>query len=326
MSVDHAFALSTELPGHEGPSEPGTGTIGLDEIGTTGSRGAASEARGSLPGAPATTAERSGSAIASAAGSCCARPIVASADTAASSPETIVRTRSSSAAVGSVVSTPSHIAETDRAATASVGAGRARSRAWRRVGSASRMGGLRTNVIGFDDAPFERGHRGDVPLVGVVCARTRIDGILVSKIRRDGANATRAMVAMVEGSQFRAHVQAVLLQGIAVGGFNVVDVHALHEALGVPVIAIARKEPDREAMRRALFTRVPGAARKWRLLEQAGTMEPLRGVWVQRVGITRDHAREVLVATTLHGNLPEPLRVAHLFAGAMVTGRSRGGA
>lgn len=188
------------------------------------------------------------------------------------------------------------------------------------------MGGLRTNVIGFDDAPFERGHRGDVPLVGVVCARTRIDGILVSKIRRDGANATRAMVAMVEGSQFRAHVQAVLLQGIAVGGFNVVDVHALHEALGVPVIAIARKEPDREAMRRALFTRVPGAARKWRLLEQAGTMEPLRGVWVQRVGITRDHAREVLVATTLHGNLPEPLRVAHLFAGAMVTGRSRGGA
>jgi hypothetical protein len=34
---------------------------------------------------------------------------------------------------------------------------------------------MRTNVIGFDDAPFAREHRGDVSLVGVVCSRTRID-------------------------------------------------------------------------------------------------------------------------------------------------------
>lgn len=188
------------------------------------------------------------------------------------------------------------------------------------------MGALRTNVIGFDDAPFERDHRGDVPLVGVVCARTRVDGLLVSKIRRDGANATRAMVAMIEGSQFREHVRAILLQGIAVGGFNVVDVHALHAALGLPVIAITRKQPDFEGMKRALFGRVPGALRKWRLIERAGELDPMRGVLVQRVGITREHAREVLAATTLHGNLPEPLRIAHLVAGAMVTGRSRGGA
>jgi hypothetical protein len=188
------------------------------------------------------------------------------------------------------------------------------------------MGALRTNVIGFDDAPFDRDHRGDVPLVGVVCARTRVDGFLVGKIRRDGANATRTMIDMLEGSQFRKHVRAVLLQGIAVGGFNVVDVHALHEALKIPVIAIARRLPDYEGMHKALSTRVPGAARKWKLIQNAGTMEPMRSVYVQRVGITREHAREVLAATTLHGNLPEPLRIAHLVAGAMVTGRSRGGA
>jgi uncharacterized protein len=188
------------------------------------------------------------------------------------------------------------------------------------------VGALRTNVIGFDDAPFERAHRGDVPLVGIVCARTRVDGVLVSKIRRDGANATRAMIAMVEASQFRAHVRAVLLQGIAVDGFNVVDVHALHRALAVPVVVVARRRPDYDGMKRALFARVPGAARKWRLIERAGAMEPMRGVFVQAIGLTHDHAREVLAATTLHGHLPEPLRIAHLVAGAMVTGTSRGGA
>jgi endonuclease V-like protein UPF0215 family len=55
-------------------------------------------------------------------------------------------------------------------------------------------------------------------------------------------------------------------------------------------------------------------------------MTPARGVWIQHVGISLDHAREVMAATTLHGNLPEPLRLAHLVAGAIVTGRSRGGA
>ncbi len=78
------------------------------------------------------------------------------------------------------------------------------------------VGLLRTNVIGFDDAPFLRTHRGDVTLVGVVCSRTRLDGVLTGKVRRDGANAASAMAAMVAGSQLREHVRGVLLQGIAV--------------------------------------------------------------------------------------------------------------
>jgi endonuclease V-like protein UPF0215 family len=182
------------------------------------------------------------------------------------------------------------------------------------------------NVIGFDDAPFTHEHRGDVPLVGVVCARTRVDGILVGKIRRDGANSSAVMAAMIRRSQFASHVRAVFLQGIAVGGFNVVDVAALHDQLRIPVIAIARKLPDWPSMKKALFARVPGAKRKWRLIERAGPMDHVRGIWIQRAGITLERARDVLAATTLHGNLPEPLRVAHLIAGAMVTGTSRGGA
>ena len=183
---------------------------------------------------------------------------------------------------------------------------------------------LRTNVIGFDDAPFERQHRGDVLLVGAVCSRTRLDGVISGRVRRDGANATREMVRCIEASQFSEHIQAVLLQGIAVAGFNVVDVHALHAALGVPVLAIVRKKPDFDSIHKALFSRVRGADRKWRLIQRAGQLDPIRGVLVQRVGISVDHAREVLAATTLHGNLPEPLRLAHLIAGGVTTGASRG--
>jgi endonuclease V-like protein UPF0215 family len=182
------------------------------------------------------------------------------------------------------------------------------------------------NVIGFDDAPFARSHRGDVLLVGAVFSRTRLDGVLTGRVRRDGANATRRMVEMIRGSQFDAHVRAVLLQGIAVAGFNVVDIRALAAALSRPVLVVARRAPDLAAVRRALLNRVRGGGRKWRLVERAGPMERIGPVFVQREGVSREQAHELLRVTTLHGNLPEPLRVAHLIAGGVTMGRSRGGA
>jgi endonuclease V-like protein UPF0215 family len=206
------------------------------------------------------------------------------------------------------------------------------------------------NVIGFDDGPFAREHRGDVLLVGVVCSGTRLDGVVSGRVRRDGADATRRMIQLVRESPFATHLGAVMLQGIAVGGFNVVDVHALSDALGVGVLVVTRRPPDMDSVRRALFSetptsrpRVAGARRKWKLIERAGAVEPLAPsrrsltrqarsglrsasprLWVQRAGLSMETARKLVDATTLHGNVPEPVRLAHLIAGGIVTGRSRG--
>jgi hypothetical protein len=181
-------------------------------------------------------------------------------------------------------------------------------------------------VVGFDDAPFPWAHRGDVRLVGAVCARTRLDGVLSGWVRRDGRNATAEMVRLVQGSRFAEHVRAVLLGGIAVAGFNVVDVHGLAEALGVPVLVIVRRPPRLHLVERALFERTPGAARKWRLVQRAGAVEKLGPLYVQRAGLSLDEARALIAATTLTGNLPEPLRLAHIIAGGTELGASKGGA
>jgi hypothetical protein len=181
-----------------------------------------------------------------------------------------------------------------------------------------------TNVVGFDDAPFAHSFRGDVRLVGIVCSRTRMDGVLSGKVRRDGRNSTTTMIELVRTSQFKEHVRAVLLQGIAVAGFNVVDMHALHEGLGVPVVAVARREPRWSRIKHALFAHTKGAERKWALIDAAGKMDRIGDVFVQRVGIGIPETKALLAATTLHGSLPEPLRLAHLVAGGVTTGKSRG--
>lgn len=77
-------------------------------------------------------------------------------------------------------------------------------------------------------------------------------------------------------------------------------------------------------MHSALLSHIPGAARKWALIEAAGPVEPLGQVFCQRAGLSLREAAALTQASTLHGNLPEALRLAHLIAGGVTSGKSRG--
>ncbi len=181
-----------------------------------------------------------------------------------------------------------------------------------------------SHVVGFDDAPFARDHRGDVPVVGAVFARLRLEGVLSGRVRRDGANGTQRLAELVASSKFARQLQLVMLQGIALAGFNVIDVAALRRRLGLPVLVVVRRRPRLEKVRRARLARVPGGARKWRLIERLGPVEPVAGVFVQRVGLTLEEAGGVIRRLAVHSRIPEPLRTAHLIAGGIAVGESRG--
>ncbi|WP_082140488.1 DUF99 family protein [Halomonas sp. PR-M31] len=181
-----------------------------------------------------------------------------------------------------------------------------------------------SHIVGFDDCPFSRDHRGDVSFIGAIYSGRRLEGVVSGKVRRDGVNSTRELIRLVRDSKFAGHLQLVMLQGIALAGFNVVDVEKLHETLGIPVLVIARYAPRREAIRKALLEHVPAGARKWRLIERLGPMEPLAGIYVQRRGLDREEASAVIRATAINGVIPEPLRTAHLIAGGITDGESRG--
>jgi uncharacterized protein len=157
-----------------------------------------------------------------------------------------------------------------------------------------------------------------------VCARTRLDGVLATTVRRDGNNSTDRLVEIVRTSRFGDHIRAVLLQGIALAGFNVVDLDRLHAELGMPVLVVVRKQPRLQMVKEALLDRTPGGAEKWQLIEKHGPCERLGALWVQRVGLTEREAATLLAATTSHGNIPEPLRLAHIIAGGVERGASRG--
>lgn len=181
-----------------------------------------------------------------------------------------------------------------------------------------------SNVVGFDDAPFDRDHRGAVKLVGTVYAGLRFDGVLIGEVEKDGFDAAARLAELIAGSRFAGHIQLIILQGIAFGGFNVVDVFALNRRLGLPVLVVARRQPNMAAIRDTLISHIHRGQAKWAVIDRLGEMEPVGSVFVQRVGISREQAAEVMDRFAINGNIPEPLRTAHMIASALVYGHSRG--
>ncbi len=160
-------------------------------------------------------------------------------------------------------------------------------------------------------------------MIGTIFNGPRLEGVLRGKVRRDGANATRNLATLIERSRFAASLRAVMLQGVTLAGFNVVDLPALSDRVGLPVVAVCRTRPNREKIHSALMTSVPGGARKWRLLERLGPPRRHGGVYLHHVGLTFEQAAGLVDRFAINSQLPEPLRTAHMIAGALAQGESR---
>lgn len=183
-----------------------------------------------------------------------------------------------------------------------------------------------SNVIGFDDGPFAKGHHGSVALCGAVYAKERFDGVLFGAVEKDGDDVTDAIVHVMNKSRFLEHAQCILLSGLSFGGFNIADVPQLSARLDRPVLVVTRRMPDYPAIRKALLEKVVGGKEKWAKVKAAGKMERAAGVFVQRANLTYDQAVDTLRIHRRFAKIPECLRVAHLVAAAHVMGHSHGGA
>jgi hypothetical protein len=176
-------------------------------------------------------------------------------------------------------------------------------------------------VIGFDDAPFAHTPRARVSLCGVVCAGTRFEGMVWGKLVRDGRGATDEVCRLLIGGKFLPQLHLVLLDGLAFGGFNVIDLPLLSSRLGLPCIAVMRRMPRLDAMKGALGE-LPRARERLALLEKAGPIHQKAPFVFQVQGATPEEAAAALARLTDRGHVPEALRLAHLIGSAVKQGVS----
>ena len=179
--------------------------------------------------------------------------------------------------------------------------------------------GVRT--IGLDDGPFDRRSRGDVLVVGAIYRGADFDGLLTTRVRKDGWNATDAIASMLLRSKFLAQLHYIMLDGIAFGGFNVVDIDRLHRETGLKLLVVVRRRPDLAAVKRAVM-HLPLPEKRLALIASAGEIVPIDKLFCQMKGMQPEEAKALLRLTCTRSHLPEPLRAAHLIAGGVILGQS----
>ena len=174
-------------------------------------------------------------------------------------------------------------------------------------------------VLGIDDSHFEQGDETCLVIGALYRSSHRqngyVESVLSTKIEVDGEDATEKFAELVKGSKGRP--DAIMLQGITFAGFNIVDLAELSSLTNLPTVAVLRKQPNFDEIRAALEN-VPNSEERWKRLKAAGEIHNTGKIFYQAAGT--DSAEEIISATTVHGNMPEPVRLAHVIASGVILG------
>lgn len=157
-------------------------------------------------------------------------------------------------------------------------------------------------------------------LAGVVVRASRVvDGFSFATCTVGGSDATDAILDLV-GWLDREDIRYVLVSGIALAWYNLVDLRRIHEETDLAVLSVTYEASD--GLEAAIDDTFDGEERRRRLgtYRAQPAREPLvvndERVFVRAVGLDAGEARDVVRAFTPEGGRPEPLRVARLAARA----------
>jgi len=180
-------------------------------------------------------------------------------------------------------------------------------------------------VLGIDDSPFDKFKDKFCLVTGVLFRGGEfMDGVLSTQVSVDGKNATTKLIAMINTCKFKTQLKAILLDGIALAGFNVIDIVQLHKKTRIPVIVVMRSYPNFKKIESAL--RKISMASKIKLIHKAGDIHKVGKIHIQIAGIDLEDAKRIIHISTTRAEIPEAIRVAHLIGAGIVTGESKGNA
>jgi endonuclease V-like protein UPF0215 family len=178
-------------------------------------------------------------------------------------------------------------------------------------------------VLGIDDGVFTPHSHELVDVVGVVFRGGYwFDGFMHTKVSVDGLDATEKLAEMITSSPHHRQLRVVMLNGVTLAGFNVVNIEELCKKVKLPVVAVTRDKPNFDDIKKALQN-LPHSEQRWRAIEKAGKMVKVHTrngeepVYVHVAGLSEDDARRILRSTSTRSNVPEALRVAHIIASGL---------
>ena len=155
-------------------------------------------------------------------------------------------------------------------------------------------------------------------LAGVVMRRDFvIDGFVFGHCTVGGDDATDSIIKMYS-KLGRDDINFVLVSGLIIAMYNIIDVTTLRKETGLPVIGVTYE--DSKGIESAIKYHFPDSyEQKIEKYCKLGKRSKIRlhtgyDLYLRTEGCTTKEAQKLLDHFTLQGSIPEPLRVAQLLA------------
>jgi endonuclease V-like protein UPF0215 family len=157
-------------------------------------------------------------------------------------------------------------------------------------------------------------------LAGIVMRRDLIiDGMVFGDVTIEGNDSTQNILSMYRSLK-RDDINCIMLDGLIISMYNIIDGEELRENTNVPVIAITFK--DSEGLEGTIQHHFSNDSNlkleQYRKLGQRDKILLKTGkiLFVRSWGISSNEASTIINYFTLQGSIPEPIRIAKLAARA----------
>ncbi|MFQ5497545.1 MAG: DUF99 family protein [Nitrosopumilus sp.] len=144
-----------------------------------------------------------------------------------------------------------------------------------------------------------------------------IDDFIFGSATLEGDDATDTILSMYEALH-RPDISYVLISGLIVSMYNIIDIRKLFDVIQIPIIGVSYN--DSEGIEDSLKHHFPNSSEsKIQAYQQLGRREKItlntsHEIFVRLEGCEINDVKHLLDGLTLHGSVPEPVRVSQLLA------------
>jgi hypothetical protein len=148
-----------------------------------------------------------------------------------------------------------------------------------------------------------------------------IDGFVFGHSTVGGDDATDAILEMYEKLD-RQDISFLLISGIVISLYNIIDMKRISEKIGLPVIGITYEESSgiEDAIKHHFPESYKSKLTEYSKLEPRKkiTLHTSYNLYVRNEGCTVLEAKQLLDKITLQGSIPEPLKITQLLANTLL--------
>ena len=148
-----------------------------------------------------------------------------------------------------------------------------------------------------------------------------IDGFVFGYSTVGGDDATDAILEMYEKLD-RQDISFLLISGIVISLYNIIDMKKISEKIGLPVIGVTYEESSgiEDAIKHHFPESYKSKLTEYSKLEPRKkiTLHTSYNLYVRNEGCTVLETKQLLDKITLEGSIPEPLKITQLLANTLL--------